>query len=354
MWFVEFMQQALYHPLHGYYTRPHSPIGRAGDFITAPELSPLFAQTLARLAQEICASLSVPKIFEFGAGNGRLCSDLLQALEKVQCLPDQYMILEVSQSLQQTQYETLAREMPHYLNKIQWIHEWPTQAFEGLVIANEVLDAMPVHRFKYENHDVYESKITRTPEGKWQETWEPTPYERVAQHVQSRMQQVTGPYISEYNGLMDDWMEHCSAMLQRGMMLVIDYGFPAHEYYHPDRSMGTLICHHQHHAHTDFFAHIGNEDITAHVDFTHVAEAASQAGFEVAWFASQASFLLDHGLLDVFQTIQDEKQRWIAQQHIHQLLSPSEMGELFKVMALTKNMVGSSAWNWRHDRRASL
>jgi SAM-dependent MidA family methyltransferase len=190
--------------------------------------------------------------------------------------------------------------------------------------------------------------------GELKESWQLCPYPRIQQHVLSRLSDVQGPYVSECNGLLDDWMKQCAHMLNRGLMLCIDYGFPAHEYYHPDRSMGTLMCHYQHQAHPAPLIHVGEQDITAHVDFTHVAEAASAAGFDVAWFANQASFLLDNGILDQLSLITDSVSRFNANQQANQLLSPSEMGELFKVMVLTKDIARPTTWDPRHDKRASL
>lgn len=354
MWFVEFMQQALYHPIYGYYTRDRGPFGQQGDFVTAPELTPLFAQSLAQVCAQTFTQLHAPQLFEFGAGSGRLCVDLLLALEQAQALPERYLILEVSHALQKQQHALLAKEAPQFLARVEWIQTWPEVPFEGVVIANEVLDAMPVHRFKVEGEAILESRIEHTPEGTLIESWLPCPHLRIQQHIRHCLPAVHGPYLSECNGLMDDWMKHCAHMLKKGMMLLIDYGFPAHEYYHPDRAMGTLMCHYQHQAHATPLIHVGEQDITAHVDFTHVAEAASEAGFDVAWFANQASFLLDNGILDHFSQISDPVLRFNASQQLQQLLSPSEMGELFKVMVLTKQMERPGQWDLRNDKRGSL
>lgn len=352
MWFVEFMQQALYHPLYGYYTRERPPFGEQGDFVTAPELTALFGQTLANCCKSAFAQLNEPIIFEFGAGSGKLCVDILTELERLQSLPTRYVILEVSHALQQRQKAYVTQHIPHLLSKIEWIYRFPDQPLQGVVIANEVLDAMPVHRFKVENGCVLESRIEHTQSGALVEFWQPCPHERIVNHIHSR--QVTGPYVSECNGMLEDWMAQNAQMLEKGLLLLIDYGFPAHEYYHPDRAMGTLMCHYRHQAHPSPLIHVGEQDITAHVDFTHVAEAASAAGFDVAWFANQASFLLDNGLLDLLSAITDSVARFNANQVVNQLLSPSEMGELFKVMVLTKACRVPLTWSRRHDRRGFL
>lgn len=354
MWFVAFMQQALYHPSFGYYTRPRAPFGQQGDFITAPELTPLFAQTLARCCASVFSQVGEPVVFEFGAGSGRLCVDLLLALEQMKALPTRYLILEVSHALQKRQQAFIALHVPHLLDRVRWVNEWPTSPLQGMVIANEVLDAMPVHRFKVEGGEILESRIEHTSAGALVEHWAPCPYPRIKQHIQSRLTDLQTPYVSECNGMLEDWMLQCAKMLEKGLILLIDYGFPAHEYYHPDRSMGTLMCHYEHQAHADPLIHVGEQDITAHVDFTHVAEAASAAGLDVAWFSNQASFLLDNGLLEVLTSITDPVLRFNANQQVNQLVSPSEMGELFKVMVLSRQVACPETWNWRHDKRGSL
>jgi SAM-dependent MidA family methyltransferase len=353
MWFVEFMQQALYHPTYGYYTRERPPFGEHGDFVTAPELTSLFGQTLANCCKSVLSQLNEPVIFEFGAGSGKLCVDILTELERLQALPTRYVILEVSHALQQRQKAYIAKHIPHLMSQIEWIYSFPAAPFQGMVLANEVLDAMPVHRFKIEKNSILESRIEHTLSGELVEHWEPCPHERIVQHIQSRQLQVTAPYISECNGMIEDWIAQSAQMLKKGLILLIDYGFPAHEYYHPDRTMGTLMCHYRHTAHPSPFIHVGEQDITAHVDFTHVAEAAVAAGLDVAWFANQASFLLDNGLLDLLATVTEPVARFNANQVVNQLLSPSEMGELFKVLVLTKACFVPD-WNRRHDRRVSL
>ncbi|OGV25444.1 MAG: hypothetical protein A3F18_04575 [Legionellales bacterium RIFCSPHIGHO2_12_FULL_37_14] len=354
MWFVEFMQQALYHPVEGYYSKLSSPFGKAGDFVTAPLLTPLFGQTLAKVCAATLTLLDNPIIFEFGAGNGQLCVDILTALEKKGILPNAYLILELSHSLKTQQEALLKEKLPHLLPRVSWLKTWPKNAFQGVVIANEVLDAMPVHRFKLTHDGVLESKIMRSNTFNLQETWHPCISKRIEEHIKACTTHLKPPYISECNGLLDDWLANSSKMLAKGLMLLIDYGFPLYEYYHEDRDNGTIMCHYRQHAHSDFLHNVGGQDITAHVDFTHVAKASLKAGFNVAWFSSQAAFLLENGILDMLSSITGAKERFAANQQVMQLLSPTEMGELFKVMVLTKQFNLPFAWQKRYDKRGHL
>lgn len=352
--FVEFMHQALYAPNLGYYSSGSQKFGRNGDFITAPELTPLFGQALANQCQQVLARLVSPILFEFGAGSGQLCVDILTRLERLNSLPCEYHILEVSGHLQDRQRQLISSKLPHLVDKVKWLSQWPTQAFSGVVIANEVFDAMPAHRFLQTEAGLLESYITLTPADELQEVFKPCTNTRLAAHVHTALPRDIYPYQSEANLFMDDWFRQSYAMLDAGMVLIIDYGFPRHEYYHPDRATGTLMCHYRHLAHTNPLAHLGEQDITAHVDFTHVAEAADAAGFHVAGYTNQASFLLANGLLSLIEGVVDERAKINSQQAVKQLLHPSEMGELFKVIALTKKIELALNGFQMQDKRASL
>ncbi len=349
--FAEFMQYALYAPSGGYYTEGLAQFGQ--DFTTAPEISPLFAACLANQCAEVFTHVSQPTILEFGAGSGRLCIDLLQRLESLGCLPEIYYILEVSGQLQAQQLHTISQEIPHLLSRIHWLTTWPSQPFQGVILANEVLDAMPIHRFLQTEEDLYEIYVATTPDNQFCEVLQRCQNTRLRDYVQTVLPAGLYPYQSEVNLLLPDWLQHCADALACGMMLVIDYGFPRAEYYHPDRYQGTLMCHHRHRTHPDPLIQVGEQDITAHVDFTHVAESALQAGFGVAGFTSQAAFLLGNGLLDL---VKDPDPRTLFhQQHAVKMLThPNEMGELFKVMALTKAWDAPLSGFQVQDRRASL
>ena len=352
--FVDFMQRALYAPNTGYYTAQSHQFGAEGDFITAPELTPLFGHALANQCQQVFRQLTDPVILEFGAGSGQLCVDILSRLETLNALPLTYYILDLSSPLQQRQRDLIHKKIPHLASRVQWLSRWPSVPFQGVILANEVLDAMPVHRFLQTETGVLESYVRVNAEGELCEDFLPCVNERLIQHVQAVLPAGLSPYQSEANLFIDDWVHQCFNFLDKGAVFLIDYGFPRHEYYHPDRQGGTLMCHYRHQAHPNALLHVGEQDITAHVDMTHVAEAAVDAGFHVAGYTNQAAFLLGNGLLDLLSTIKEEPARTNAQQAVKKLVQPSEMGELFKVIALTKQADESLAGFQLLDKRVSL
>lgn len=352
--FVDFMHLALYSPDCGYYCGGLQKFGVHGDFITAPELTPLFGQTLANQVQQIFSTLNRPALLEFGAGSGRLAVDMLQQLESLNCLPEFYYILEVSPDLQQRQQALIKEQIPHLSERVIWLTQWPRQPFNGVIIANEILDAMPVHRFLQTAEGIHESHISLNSSDQPIEIYRPCSDSRLLSYLQQALPESLVPYQSEANLFVDGWIKECAALLQQGAMILVDYGFPRHEYYHPDRNQGTLMCHYQHRAHSNPLLHIGQQDITAHVDFTHVAEAADAAGFHVAGYTSQAAFLLANGLLNLLETIPDQKALINARQAVKKLIQPDEMGELFKVMALTKGLDLDLNGFQLQDKRAKL
>ncbi|KTD76367.1 class I SAM-dependent methyltransferase [Legionella waltersii] len=352
--FVEFMQMALYAPNEGYYSSALQKLGKHGDFITAPELSPLFGKTIANQFQQILSTLQSPCVLEFGAGSGALCVDVLKQLEQLNCLPISYFIIEVSSNLRHRQQERIQEQIPHLAMRVHWLEHWPENPFQGIIFANEVLDAMPVHRFLQSDEGILESYITLNESNELKEIFNPSNNQRLLSYISNNLCGVPPPYLSEVNLFLDDWIANCSQILDKGAMFIIDYGFPRHEYYHPDRNQGTLMCHYQHQAHTNPLLHPGEEDITAHVDFTHVAEAAHDAGFHVAGYTNQASFLLANGLLSFINQIEDQKELLQANHAIKQLTQPSEMGELFKVIALSKHLDMDLQGFLLNDKRVNL
>lgn len=348
--FAAFMQEALYAPNFGYYSSGLQVLGKTGDFTTAPELTPLFGQILANQCQQVLRDLDNPILFEFGAGSGRLCVDVLKQLQLLKCLPNEYHILELSAHLKIRQQALINEEVPHLVDRVKWLTRWPETPFNGVIIANEVLDAMPVHRFLQTEQGLMESYVILNDRDQLQEIFKPCVNDRLQAHVQLILPSIKIPYLSEANLFLDDWIQHCFDMLTQGAAFIIDYGFPRHEFYHPDRHQGTLMCHYQHQAHTNPFCFPGEQDITTHVDFTHVAEAADNAGFHVAGFTNQASFLLNNGVLNLVQNSEDAN----SQSALKQLLQPSEMGELFKVIALTKQWDKSLNGFQLNDKRGSL
>lgn len=353
--FVDYMQQALYAPQAGYYASSAPKLGREGDFITAPELTPLFGYALANQCMDILANLNQASILEFGAGTGRLCVDILTALAHHNALPSHYFILEVSGGLKAIQQRTINEQIPHLAERVHWVTAWP-ETFSGVMLANEVLDAMPVHRFLYDQNKLWESYICVNEQGELQETWQPMEKGALSQYIEQSILPLNlpQPYCSEVNWLARGWINQIAASLKQGALIAIDYGFPRHEYYHPDRKNGTLMCHHQHHSHPDFLYKPGEQDITAHVDFTMIAETAHESELHVAGFTNQAAFLVNNGLLSLNSEITDETVLIQQSKAINCLTHPAEMGELFKVIALSKGIDFSLTGFALFDKRASL
>ena len=336
--FSEFMNQALYTPSLGYYNAGWRKFGSQGDFITAPEISPLFSQCIAKQCQPILAAFDPRVILEFGAGSGIMAAEILQELARLNYLPNHYFILEVSAELRQRQQTTLQTRVPQLLDRVHWLDRLPTQPFCGIILANEVLDAMPIHRFRFDADTVAEFYVSYQED---QFIWQILPTTNLALRsaVEPLREQLPLGYISEINLMLPAWLQAVADSLLAGLILLIDYGFPQREYYHPQRNQGTLMCHYQHYAHDDPLILVGLQDITAHVNFTAVAQAATTAGLTVAGYTNQANFLLASGLTELLSGLDPNN----TPDYLHQtqaaktLILPSEMGELFKVMALTRD-----------------
>jgi SAM-dependent MidA family methyltransferase len=341
-WFLDFMTDALYEPEDGYYRNTRPKFGPAGDFITAPVMSFLFGQTLAKEIRFLLAQLTQKNILEFGAGQGHLCADILNVIGSD---IEQYFILEVSPFLIQEQQKTLQKVAPEWEHKVTWISTL-SEAFVGVMLANEVLDAMPVHRFCVaENGFLAEQVVWQA--GGWQSVWAPPPpfLEKELKAIEETLPEpfLVG-YQSEFNPWIRPWMKSVGESLSSGAVLIIDYGFPRREFYHPHRKIGTLMCHYKHHAHTNPFQYMGIQDITTHVDFTQVAEAAVEVDFQVAGYATQAAFLLSLGILEV------SSETVVQKQALQTLLMPGEMGDLFKVILLTKPILKTIGFSVQDDR----
>ncbi len=340
--FARYLELALYAPGMGYYSGGAAKFGGAGDFVTAPEISPLFGKAVARQAAQILELMGDKSgdILEFGAGTGKLALDLLLELEKLEHLPGRYLILEVSAELRQRQRELFEKHAPHLSARIDWLEHLPAK-FNGLVLANEVLDAMPVHLVVWRDSDLFERGVA------WDGAaleWRERPLidgELLAAARALNLQVDPGKdYVSEINLAARGFMRSLASVLQQGAIVLIDYGFGHSEYYHPQRDQGTLMCHYRHHAHADPFYLPGLQDITSHVDFSAVAEIAVTAGLELLGYTTQAHFLLNCGITEILAQTPAENTRDylpLAQQ-LQKLVSPAEMGELFKVIACGKNI----------------
>lgn len=357
--FAEFMRLALYAPGLGYYSAGAQKFGAAGDFVTAPEISTLFGKAIAKQCQEIFFITKENVLFELGAGSGTLAATLLLELENLSSLPDRYLILEVSAELRQRQQETLKQKCPHLLSRTEWLESWPATAFNGVIIANEVLDAMPVHRFYLNNNSIMEYYVTvQDNQFNWQLNKPSSELlSNSIQHLQQHNLSDINDYTSEININIPPWITDLRKCLRQGLILLIDYGFPRAEYYLADRKQGTLMCHYRHRAHDNPFFWPGLQDITSHVDFTYVVEAAMNSGLSITGYTSQASFLLGCGIIDSFQEAMsnaDPIEQFNLQQQLKQLTLPTEMGEIIKVIGLTSDInTPLRGFSWQ-DRRHSL
>ncbi len=338
--FARYMELALYAPGLGYYAAGATKFGAAGDFVTAPEMTPLFGAALAVQVALILDAAPRREIVELGAGSGRLAADLLVALAARGASPSRYAILEPSPDLRERQRATIARDAVQELARVEWLSALPP-AIDGAVIANEVLDALPPQLVARQRGTIFERgvAVAAGADGGAAFAWEDRPADaRVAALAAARFP-AGGDYLSEINPAAEALVQMIGRRLVGGAMLLIDYGFPAAEYYHPQRNAGTVMCHYRHRAHADPFSWPGLTDITAHVDFSAIAAAGARAGLQVAGFAPQAAFLLGCGILDALAAVGAPESLAYAKAAapVQKLLSPAEMGELFKVLALAKS-----------------
>lgn len=328
--FDRYMDAVLYTPGLGYYAAGARKFGDApsgGDFVTAPEISTLFAQALAGQIAQVFACCA-PRILEFGAGSGRLARDLIDALAARGAAPERYAIVEVSADLRERQARMLAGR------QVEWLAALPAD-FDGVIVANEVLDVMPVVLFVKRDGAVFARGVTLRAGGlAFAERPADAQLAQAVAAIEREVGALPDGYASEIGFVAQAWMRTVAQQLARGVLLVIDYGFPRREYYHPQRLMGTIMCHYRHHAHADPFWLPGLNDLTAHVDFTAAAEAAHEAGLDVLGYTSQAHFLLNCGLLDRLREDHTHAHASAA----HRLLSEAEMGELFKVLAVGRGI----------------
>lgn len=336
--FSRFMEHLLYAPGLGYYTAGARKFGAAGDFVTAPGLTGLFGQALARQVAQILRA-SAPAVLEVGAGSGRLAADLLLELERLDSLPETYWILDLSADLRERQAQTLASEVPHLMSRVAWLDALP-DGFSGVVIGNELLDAMPAEIVAWRDDGIYERGVVQDAAGAF--AWSERPAQgallAAAREIAEQCSLPPG-FESEISLATRAWMAEWGRRLQCGALLLIDYGFPRREFYHQQRGRGTLMCHYRHHAHTDPFYLPGLQDVTAHVDFTAVIAAAHAAGLELLGYTSQGQFLLNCGILDRLASLPNGTPEYIrAAAAVGKLLMPHEMGELFKVIAVGRSI----------------
>ena len=357
--FARYMELALYAPGLGYYSGGARKFGPGGDFITAPELTPLFGQALAAQVEQVMRA-SAPALIEVGAGTGLLAADLLLELERRDCLPESYGILELSGELRERQFDTLAAKAPHLAARVQWLDALP-ERFAGAVVANEVLDVMPVHLVVSRAEGLFERGVAIAADaaGVRRLCWADVPAAgAVAEGARALALPVpqSGEYVTELNLAGKAWVAAWAERLQAGALLLIDYGYPRAEYYLPSRSGGTLLCYYRHHAHGDPFLWPGLNDITAFVDFTAIAEAGFDAGLDVLGYTDQANLLFNCGVLECLaRRAPEEGADYIrAAKALQRLTGPHEMGELFKVIALGRGISQPLIGFLRGDRLHAL
>ncbi len=351
--FARFMELALYSPGLGYYMAMPEIFGKKGDFITAPEISPLFSACVANQISEIFQQLETKIIIELGAGSGKMAADILRRLAQKDQLPEQYVIYEISSCLIEKQKAYLQTEVPDFFSRIKWINQLNESFKEAVIIANEFLDALPCHLFYYDNsfHEllvdwqnhqlIFKKSAIKSPGLE-------NALEKLAKDVE-----FPADYVSEINLNYPALMDTLFNLIKKGAVIFFDYGYPRAEYYHSERNQGTLKCFYQHQSYNNPLERVGLQDITAHVDFTHLAEAAISAGFKLAGFVTQAHFIINSGLDNLLNQLNNEK-RLMELQKIKKLIMPQEMGEIVKVISLQKGLAKEMRGFNHFDLRSKL
>jgi SAM-dependent MidA family methyltransferase len=355
--FAEFMHHALYAPGLGYYTAGTTKFGEAGDFVTAPEVSPVFGRVLAGQCAEVLGQLESGSILEYGAGSGKLAVDILERLEELDALPSEYLILEVSPDLRQRQETLIGERLPTLADRVSWVDSVPDR-HKGVLLANEVLDSMPVERFVRRDAGVMQLRVS-VDDSSFRFVEAPAP--EILTRAVAAIERYIGAalpdgFLSEVCLAIPPWIGGMASALREGVAFLFDYGVSRREYYAPDRRHGWLRCHFRHHAHDNPLLLAGVQDLTAWVDFTSVARAAVAQGFEVAGYTTQAHFLIAGGLdaeMQDFASLSLQEQLQLSQQ-IKTLTLPGEMGERFKCIALRKGPLATPTAFIRADRTHSL
>ena len=355
--FDEYMNTVLYQPGLGYYSAGCQKFGSDGDFVTAPEVSKLFSKCLASQCSQILDDFEESAILEIGAGTGVMARDLLLDLDQCNSLPDKYYIFEISADLKQKQQRLLKQSIPKYIDNIIWLDTLPEAKIKGLIIANEVLDALPVKRFKKESNLFKEVKVTfSNNKFCWTNTTaEPELLDSLMKLEKQLPTSFPNNYYSEKNINLKIWLDSVQSVIEEGVILFIDYGYAASDYYHPNKSDGNLLCHYQHNSHNNPFFYPGLQDITSSVDFTAVAQYAEELGLHVKGYNNQTYFLFGCGLEDLIPDMDslDIKSQVMIAQQLRMLTMPDEMGERFKVIALAKKynkkLLGFSIMNQRNQ-----
>lgn len=338
--FADYMQRCLYQPGLGYYSAGSHKLGQGGDFTTAPEVSPLFGYAIASHIADALEQCQHKQILEFGAGSGQLAVAILSQLHALNALPERYFILEVSADLQSRQQQLITDRLPDYVDSVEWIHALP-EAFEGVMLANEVCDAMPVHLLRFSETETFERGVgIENTELVWRDRiLTNSKLTAAATKIKQQIGEVA--YLTELNLTVLDWLQTLAMSLKQGALFLIDYGYPFTELYSPERTRGTLRSYYQQQAWDAPLQLPGLQDISTHVDFTRLAETAFEAGLHVAGFHEQADFLLAGDITQIAMQIKAETDDLTWLKHsaaLKQLLMPNAMGYQFKVLSLTQNL----------------
>lgn len=344
--FSRYMELALYAPGLGYYSAGARKFGADGDFVTSPELGPTFAECVAAFSQQVFVQLGGEvDFFEIGGGSGAFAEAALRHFEAIDALPARYLILEPSADLRERQASRLRMALsPSVFARVKWLEGPPEKSWRGVLFANEVLDALPTPRFLAQGGEVYEQHVALSPEGALISVDQPADalLRAAVRHIERDIgTPFADGYRSEVLPQLPYWIQAVGGLLHDGAMLFVDYGYPRSEYYLPERDDGTLVCHHRHRAHGDAFHWPGLQDITAFVDFTALAEAGVNAGFDLAGYCAQASFLINNGLPDrlaAIEEIGDPVEKHRRHNEVKRLTLPGEMGERFQVMGFQRGV----------------
>lgn len=339
--FERFMEMALYEPGLGYYSAGATKLGGEGDFVTAPEISSLFSRCLANQCVQVLESVTNGHILELGAGSGVMAADVLSELDRQGKTPERYLILEVSADLRERQRALLQQRVPQLMERIQWLDRLPEE-FRGVLLANEVLDALPVQRFRIRGLQVNQLGVTwQLGRLDWSEVHADAALEAAVREIEFNLgEPFADGYTSEINLRLNSWIAGIAASMRAGVALFVDYGLPRRQYYAASRRDGTMLCHFRHRFHDDPLINVGVQDIGAWVDFTAVAEAAIAAGMSVAGYTTQAHFLIGTGIEQFLAPKGDDElatRLQLARQAML-LTLPGEMGERFKVIGLAKGV----------------
>ena len=340
--FARYMELVLNAPGLGYYRAPGLRFGSGGDFITAPEISPLFAACIARQLDQILNRLDGGEVFEAGAGSGTLCAGVLNALNELQSLPARYLILEPSAALRELQRKTIERDAPEHLSRVSWLDDLPAAGFSGVMLGNELLDAIPAPRFRKSAGGVEEAFVCER-DGSFIWSYAAPEDDAMIESVAAIETRLGGPfadgYISELGFAREAWIRSAAERLRRGLLLLLDYGYTLSEYFHPQRRDGTLACYYRHRVHSDPFLWPGLQDLSVHVEFTGVCQAAESAGLKVDGFTTQAEFLIATGLVEALGEQDPGSPDYLRiAAGIKRLTLPGQMGQLVKVLALTRGI----------------